>query len=1104
MKTLKKTLCLVLAVVMVVGVLVLPANAATTTAADADAEAAFKTLFGYGVMNGADGNHTPDLNRNINRQDMAAIVYRIMTGDTEGKYKDNYVGTADKFADSATFKTWAKGYIGYVRNNGIFMGDEKGNFKPTDNITGDEVLTVLLRCIGYGKNNEFTGAYWAENAETLATQIHLFGGKVGTTDRYSVKADMSQVINRGIVAKLTCNAVDCPMVTYFNGEPSIYRDNAGRPAAPNAGGETNPKLIDTGSKADDIKYDDWGVPSQTFKSVVYFNYPQTTVETSTETSLKPVKEYWTAVTQCDVADDLNLADETDFTVYVNGKDNKTTITLDPINTVAKIGAQGRHTLIYDLVADAKNTPDTIIYIDTLLAEVTNVVAPTFDARGHVKTPASLTLKVYTNDTTTETAVQEKTDGTTYAYAKGDMLLVNYIQKDLDKAGATVDVSGTDASHGASILGDNDAAKGKNVKIVDKATAFDGKQTTIYYNQDKHKIDNVDYNDNNRFHLDQADTTGGTYTWYLDNSPEGKNLIGSKIIKSEASFGVITRLWAEIANGTTSIKANVTYVDGHTGTIDVGRIVFYKAAAVNTEVKATGTDEVDYADAVYVNSADTGAHAAMSIADHKLYVSNSYEENLNATDANDIIGDHLFKIVAGTTCTLIEVGGNGTNNNRTDDPKVDYRGMGNATTTIKTGVVSNSSTGTVLVDDETRFLIKTGGAGIDALPYTFTTVVGYTNIGKYVSGEVDYASVDEDGYAEVVYITAAAESAIVDHIFFSKSVKKTDVLSGADTWELQKEYDTSTGIYTIYGWLDGVEATVKVTAASLSDTTDFGNFVDTATGNQLWLLTITNGLVTGVDGKRSDHVAVNDTTYGTGVQLNDGPNGMDNPGSYANLYLMAYKSLGTSGTESVDGNVLKLGDNRFNITTVQANPTVGSWADVTTADTIVYLVYNGDKVVTQAYVAPKDTGSSYSPGTTPTPATVDGEIETATTIQFNGTTVYSGKGWKEAADAIKNATSISFAGQLMNAETTKVFVKNTSFASSGEASYEAYISEAIMNSAVKTSGDSAGSGALVNKIEASSVKTGAEGTNAVTLNTGYYVVVRLDNGTNVDWFAFKIV
>ena len=965
MKTLKKTLCLVLAVVMVVGVLVLPANAATTTAADTDATAAFNTLNEYGVMYGVDANNTPALNKNINRQDMAAIIYRIMTGDTAGTYVANYAGSANTFADSATFATWAKGYIGYVRNNGIFMGDEKGNFKPTDNITGDEVLTVLLRCIGYGKNNEFTGAYWAENAETLATQIHLFGGKVGTTDRYSVKADMSQVINRGTVAKLTCNAVDCPMVTYFNGEPSIYRDNAGRPAAPNAGGETNPKLIDTGSKADDIKYDDWGVPSQTFKSVVYFNYPQTTVETSTETSLKPVKEYWTAVTQCDVADDLNLADETDFAVYVNGKDNKTTITLDPINTVAKIGAQGRHTLIYDLVADAKNTPDTIIYIDTLLAEVTNVVAPTFDARGHVKTPASLTLKVYTNDTTTETAVQEKTDGTTYAYAKGDMLLVNYIQKDLNKADATVDVSGTDASHGAAILGDNDAAKGKNVKIVDKATAFDGKQTTIYYNQDKHKIDNVDYNDNNRFHLDQADTTGGTYTWYLDNSPEGKNLIGSKIIKSEASFGVITRIWAEIANGTTSIKANVTYVDGHTGTIDVGRIVFYKAAAVNTEVKATGTDEVDYADAVYVNSADTGAHAAMSIADHKLYVSNSYEENLNATDANDIIGDHLFKIVAGTTCTLIEVGGNGTNNNRTDDPKVDYRGMGNATTTIKTGVVSNSSasTGTVLVDDETRFLIKTGGAGIDALPYTFTTVVGYTNIGKYVSGEVDYASVDEDGYAEVVYITAAAESAIVDHIFFSKSVKKTDVLSGADTWELQKEYDTSTGIYTIYGWLDGVEATVKVTAASLSDTTDFGNFVNTATGNQLWLLTITNGLVTGIDGKRSDHVAVNETTYSTGVQLNNGSNGMDNPGSYANLYLMAYKSKGTSGTESVDGNVLKLGDNRFNITTVQANPTVGSWADVTTADTIVYLVYNGDKVVTQAYVAPKDTGSSYSPGTT---------------------------------------------------------------------------------------------------------------------------------------------
>ena len=1115
MKTLKKTLCLVLAVVMVVGVLVLPANAATTTTEDTDATAAFKTLNTYGVMNGVDANNTPALDKNINRQDMAAIIYRIMTGDTANKYVDNYASAANEFADSATFATWAKGYIGYVRNQGIFVGDNKGNFKPTEEIAGSDVLTVLLRCIGYGKNDEFTGPNYAQNALTQATQIHMFGG----VDGYKSVAEkaMDKPISRGAVAKLTFNAVQAPMVTYFNGTYSAY-STQGRPAAPNDPAATkNPTLISYNpAKETAFSDDDWGIPTVKITSELSFNtpIPAVTIKKTTSEST-PVKEYWTAVTQCDLAEDLGLEAETTFTVYVNGKANKTSIDVVPTNTVAQIGAQGRHTLVFDVNTADTQVADTIVYIDTLLAEVTSVVAPTFDAKGHLKTSAKLSMTVYTKEGG-EQVTQEKSDGTTYAYAKGDMLLVNYIQNGLNGT-SNVDVSGTDGGYGDTVKGTDAAAKGKNVKIVDKATAFDGKQTTIYYNQNKHKIDNVDYNDNNRFHLNEASTNGGTYTWYLDTKG---NLIGSKLIKSEASFGVITRIWAEISNGTTSVKANVTYVDGRTATLDVATIVTDDVDTSSTYThKHLGTavsnaSDLKWAPATYLNaSSKTPMTYETNTA---FYVSNSYEENLTAdkvigdsTKTNHIIGANLFKIVAsGSKYNFIEViGGTGNVDLDTTAPGIDYRGMGSASTDMVPNKVAN---GAVVANDSTRYLIKTGGTGTDANPFTFETKVGYTNIVEYGIGEVDYADVDGDGYADVVYITAAPKAASGDHIFFSEAVLKTD--KGGNTWELHKSYDTTSGITTVYGWVDGVYGAVQVKsdATSSLDTTPFDAFVTNATGNQLWLVTVTDGLVKDIDGKRSDNTAVNATVgsnlFGSGTNaLDDGTNGMNTPGAYTGMKLFVYTSTGTPKTEEVNGTTLKLGDGKyFNIATLKDKPTVGDWADVLVKDTVVYVVYNGANVVTQAYVVSLADGSGYTTPTTPAPATVDGEITDPTTIQFNGTTVYSGKGWKEAADAIKNATSISFAGQLMNAETTKVFVKNTSFASSGEASYEAYISEAIMNSAVKTSGDSAGSGALVNKIEASSVKTGAEGTNAVTLNTGYYVVVRLDNGTNVDWFAFKIV
>ena len=77
MKTLKKTLCLVLAVVMAVGVLVLPASAADYTDADEiENKEAAAVMDSLKVIEGNEGKYMPETK--LDRQQAAVIISRLM------------------------------------------------------------------------------------------------------------------------------------------------------------------------------------------------------------------------------------------------------------------------------------------------------------------------------------------------------------------------------------------------------------------------------------------------------------------------------------------------------------------------------------------------------------------------------------------------------------------------------------------------------------------------------------------------------------------------------------------------------------------------------------------------------------------------------------------------------------------------------------------------------------------------------------------------------------------------------------------------------------------------------------------------------------------
>ena len=141
----KKLLAMVLALVMTLS-LAVSANAFKDDKSISDDYAeSVAVLNGMGVFKGyEDGSFKPE--GNITRAEVATIVYRIYTADVAKNDKSGLYATYNKFSDMAG-AGWAQGYIGYCANASLVKGYPDGTFKPSGNVTGYEVLTMILRAI---------------------------------------------------------------------------------------------------------------------------------------------------------------------------------------------------------------------------------------------------------------------------------------------------------------------------------------------------------------------------------------------------------------------------------------------------------------------------------------------------------------------------------------------------------------------------------------------------------------------------------------------------------------------------------------------------------------------------------------------------------------------------------------------------------------------------------------------------------------------------------------------------------------------------------------------------------------------------------------------
>ena len=854
----KKVLSLVLCVAMLLSVMVMGTGAAFTDEDDFSpqyAEAA-EVLAGMKVMQGYDdGSFLPQ--RNITRAQVATMIYRAATSDVTDTQTPIYADY-DKF-DDVQSDDWFAGYVNYCGNAELIKGFTPTTFGPNKNVTGYQVLAMILRAVGYDANDEFTGSGWEIRTASTAQQL-------GMLDNVQ-EATLGQPATRELVAELIFQALNVNMVKYMPAAGYVKQDTTL--------GEQEFDL----TKGDRTTIDEWGRPG--------YDWTYNTGDKSTTIEEAALATYQTAVTECDVADDTNDAAVTTYDLYVNSKTNNAgEYTINATDTTTKIGAQGRLTEVYK---------DRIVMIDTFLAYVDSVKDATFDAAGHLKTPATINLTVYDGSDSKLTLTNGSTN---YTYTEGQMVLLNAYTN-----------NNTATTSGAVITANNT----KYGEIVSAATAVTGTQTIIYNNSDQHNINGTVYDDAYKFILDEAGASTANFTWYFD---QYNNLIGATKIAANTNYGVINSIWwaGNASDGSGTAQANVTYMDGTTGTVTIGKMTFMGG---NSNV---GQDYAQYTKtgipAYSTNTTDImtiSGSMPTTTTTEKFYVTTDAATNA-ASDPNDIVNGHLFQFTTldNGTMAAVEVAGDGDNN------------LYNLNTAVEKDSAVNGAKPYLTIDANTVFLIQNSDG-------TFSTVTGYNNITDYNEGEVDYVNLDNDSAAEYVYIKAPAVTATTDVLFY---------YAGG-----QVAYDTEGDYWTIPGYVDGVAGNIYVEdiagTGAVNGNAAWTNVVKVILDNkahEMYQLTISGG-----------YVATSPVTALTGT--NDIT--FTHTNAYDDVDVQVSVISGNDGYSFRDGNYYTP-DRTYGTNTDTLVP-VGAWTTGDMSDYDVILVWdNSSRLILQAYIVDKST------------------------------------------------------------------------------------------------------------------------------------------------------
>ena len=206
MRTLKKTLCLVLCLAMMVGLCAFGASA-TTFEDDADIKnkEAVDLLVGLGIINGYDKDNTFRPEKILTRAEAAKIIAYLLLGADAA---DALPLEDTQFTDVKAAH-WASGYIGYCASMGVVEGIGNDKFDPSGTLTAAAWGKMLLCALGYDQYIEgMSGDSWDFNVTRLVTRT-----KLATGFAFAANTPMT----RDNACLLAFNALTVPTVEYVDG-----------------------------------------------------------------------------------------------------------------------------------------------------------------------------------------------------------------------------------------------------------------------------------------------------------------------------------------------------------------------------------------------------------------------------------------------------------------------------------------------------------------------------------------------------------------------------------------------------------------------------------------------------------------------------------------------------------------------------------------------------------------------------------------------------------------------------------------------------------------------------------------------------------------------
>jgi len=216
MRTLKKTLSLVLVVAMVLGLCVVGASAKDAVENFTDDyqkvgaayQEAMGVMVGVGIIDGMTETALEPQGTYTREQAAKIIAYMLL-----GKSKaDSLKCTVAPFDDVAASR-WSAGYIAFCVEQGIIDGMTATTYEPTGTLTGFQWAKMLLCAIGFGVKGEFTGSSWSVNTALVAHKVNLFAGDLDGADHTALRRE--QAVLYAFNALNTAKVAYSPNVTSY-------------------------------------------------------------------------------------------------------------------------------------------------------------------------------------------------------------------------------------------------------------------------------------------------------------------------------------------------------------------------------------------------------------------------------------------------------------------------------------------------------------------------------------------------------------------------------------------------------------------------------------------------------------------------------------------------------------------------------------------------------------------------------------------------------------------------------------------------------------------------------------------------------------------------